>query len=370
MDTQSLIYSMALGMIPQLNLSSARTLIEKVGSVEHFFTMSEAQLCSVMGGGMKFCSANYREGLLREAAKELQFVTDNDIRVISCLDNDYPSRLQRCDDAPVCLYLLGNCNPEAKHIVGIVGTRNATPYGVDTTRRIIQELSAAVPDLLIVSGLAYGIDGVAHRTSISEGTATLGVVAHGLDTIYPSDHRDLAARMVHNSGGIITEYPSGSKIHRSNFLARNRIVAGLCDVVLVVESDYKGGALSTARLASMYGREVYAVPGRINDTYSRGTNHLIENDTARIFLSTASLISSLGWDTKKEAKPTPSPALFKPLSPEQQQLIDFIHEHPTATVNEMCASLGQPFASLQDTLFQMEMNDLIVSVPGGRYTIL
>lgn len=366
-QSYSLQCRIALSLIPQLSLSTARTLLEKVGTPELFFEMPEAQLRNALGPQFKYCDSDSRRGLLDRAEKEVHFVQDNHIKVLFCADSNYPRRLRTCDDAPVCLYLLGNVDLDAMHIIGIVGTRNATTYGVEITRRLVHDLAQKLPSPLIVSGLAYGIDVAAHRTAITDEIPTLGVVAHGLDTIYPADHRDVAARMVRGVGGIVSEYPSQTRIHRSNFLSRNRIVAGLCDALIVVESDYKGGALSTARIASLYGRTVFAVPGRITDIYSRGTNRLISNDTARILTDADSLISTMEWTPIVPDAAEEPAAPYPAIPPEQQKLLDLITENPSATVNEMCASLGIPFPQMQDTLFRMEMADLIISVPGGRY---
>lgn len=357
----------ALGLMPRLSLSTARTLIEKVGSPELFFEMNEVQLRNILGPGVRICGDDFRNNLLEQARSQLHFVEDNNINVLFCTDDNYPRRLSTCDDAPVCLYSIGTVNIDATHSVAVVGTRNATAYGIETTRRLIHELGEKLDDVLIISGLAFGIDVTAHRACLADSIPTLGVVAHGLDTLYPAEHRDIAARMVRSGGGIITEYVAGARIHRANFLARNRIVAGLCDALVVVESDIKGGALATARIASLYGRTVFAVPGRINDIYSRGTNRLIDNDTARILIDADSLIANMGWTPKAKVDTDEPPALFRPVPPEHQQLLDFITEHPEATVNDICASLGLPFPKVQDRLFQMEMNDLIVSVPGGRF---
>lgn len=316
---------------------------------------------------MKICGSEFRNNLIVQAKSQLQFVEDNNISIKFCVDDNYPHRLSNCDDAPVCLYSIGNCNLDATHIVAIVGTRNATTYGIEVTRRLVHELHEKLDDVLIISGLAYGIDVAAHRASLSDQVPTVGVVAHGLDTLYPAEHRDVAARMVRSGGGLVTEYVAGARIHRANFLARNRIVAGLCDALVVVESDYKGGALATARIASLYGRTVFAVPGRVNDMYSRGTNRLIDNDTARILIDADSLIANMGWTPKAKDTAAGSPYPVQDHSPEHQELLDFIIEHPEATVNDICATLGLPFPKVQDRLFQMEMNDLIVSVPGGRF---
>lgn len=366
-DPRNMALRIALGMVPGLTLSTARRLVEAAGSPERLFAMPERELRTLLGTDHKLCGEAYRADLLDRAGKEAEFVRDNGIRLYFCADPDYPRRLAVCDDAPVTVYTIGNTDLDAPRTIAVVGTRNCTAYGVETTRRLLADLAAKVPGLLVVSGLAYGIDITAHRTSLTEGLPTLGVVAHGLDTIYPAEHRDTAARMVRSGGGILSEYPSHTRIHRSNFLARNRIVAAMADAVIVIESDFRGGALSTARIASMYGRRVFAVPGRLGDTYSRGTNRLIADDTARILLGPDDLLAEMGWaDASAPAKPE-APRLFAPLPPEQQTLLDFIDANPSATVNDICAALAIPFTHVQDTLLRMELDGVVVAVPGGRY---
>lgn len=245
---------------------------------------------------------------------------------------------------------------------------NCTAYGADFAGRLVQDLADKIDDLLVVSGLAYGIDICAHRAALSAKVPTGAVLAHGLNTIYPADHRGEAARIVREGGFLLTEYRTDSHMHRGNFLARNRIVAALADATVVVESDSHGGAMSTARIAAAYNREVFALPGRVSDPYSRGTNSLIASQHAMMIRDADDLIEAMGWKARA-SEGTQQTFEFTPPPPEQQQILDFIKERPQATVNDMCVALGKPYAKLSALLFEMEIDDVLVSLPGGRFAL-
>jgi DNA processing protein len=253
-------------------------------------------------------------------------------------------------------------------MIAIVGTRHATAYGVEFVNRLVKNLAEQLDDLVIVSGLAYGIDIAAHRAALTEGVPTAAVLAHGLNTIYPADHRSAAKRIIGEGGMLITEYKSSSATHKGNFLARNRIVAGLCDAVIVVESDSRGGAMSTARIADAYNREVMAVPGRVSDTYSRGCNELIANRTASIIRDAEDVMNIMGWSAKPKAGTQKE--MFADITPTEQKIIDYISANPDATVNEICVGLSMPYSQLSSELFEMEMKDQIIVLPGGKYGVI
>lgn len=362
-----LVAKIAFSRIRGINLSTARQLVGRIGSYENFFTLSPSALASATGLDEKLTNQAYRQSLIDAATKESRFVTEKSIATSFFEDEGYPSRLSDCDDAPVLLYSIGRCNLESLHTVAIVGTRHATPYGIDFVKHLVADLAQSLDSLVIISGLAYGIDVAAHRAAIDSSVPTIAVVAHGLNTIYPADHRSTAAKIVKDGGAIVTEYASDSSIHKGNFLARNRIVAGLADVVIVVESDIHGGALSTARIASAYNHEVMAVPGRVTDTYSRGCNALIANQTASIIRSAEDLISLMNW-TAKPAPESQTELVFE-MTPEQKTIIDHIIAHPDHTVNDICIDLGIPFNRLTAMLFEMEMSDMILTIPGGHYAV-
>lgn len=365
----SLKTRIALSMLKGINLSTAGRLLGLIDTPERFFELSESQLRMLTGLDSKATDDTQRARLLQLADKESDFVRTKSITTMFCGDSNYPARLSDCDDAPAMLYACGDREAlDRPQSIAVVGTRHATPYGLDFTSRLVADLAEALDRPLIVSGLAYGIDIAAHRAALDAGTPTVAVVAHGLNTIYPAEHRQTAAKIVSSGGALVTEYTSSSPIHRSNFLARNRIVAALADVTVVVESDVRGGAMSTARIASAYNREVMALPGRTIDTYSRGCNELIAKETARIIRSADDLINLMGWMPRKRSNPQKE-IVFE-LTDEQSRIIDFITSHPEATVNDMCAALHTPYSVLSATLFEMEMSNLIMTLPGGHFVVI
>lgn len=345
-----------------------RELLQRIGSLRNFFALSQLELTNLSGFSSEIFIDSYRESLLREAYKELEFVKSHYLDTVFIDTDAYPERLAACDDAPVIIYKMGNCDLSEGRFVGVVGTRHATAYGIDFTTKLVNDLAAKLDNLVIVSGLAYGIDVAAHKASLSAGIPTIGVLAHGLNMIYPAEHRSVAAKMASSGGALITEYPTTAQIHRSNFLERNRIVAGLCDCLVVVESDFRGGSMSTARIASQYSRDVFALPGRISDKFSHGTNALIKRHVASLIVDADSLIEQMGWDTKSQSDVEP-PTLFRPLSVEEQFIVDFIKENPDATVNDICVRLNKSYSLVSNILFQLEMDDFIITLPGGRYAV-
>ncbi len=363
-----IIRRIAFSQIKGINLSTARELVERVGSIDDFFELSQGELWQKIGASKAYCTDSERAKLLSVAEDEYKFIEKSGIEPIYCDDDNFSSRLSMCDDAPALVYKLGPCNLNSHHIVGIVGTRNATMYGIDFTRRLVEDLRNSLEDLVIVSGLAYGIDVAAHRAALSSNVPTIAVVAHGLKTIYPADHRDIASRMVHNGGAILTEYISSAPIHRGNFLARNRIVAGLCDAIIVVESDTKGGALVTARLALDYNREVCALPGRCTDRYSRGCNALIAEQKASLIRDANDLIDLMNWITKPQ-EGSQTAFDFDELSPEMKVIIEYIRTNPQASVGELASVLNIPFPTLSARIMEMELDDMLTSLPGGTFQL-
>lgn len=362
-----LVARIAFSKIKGINYSTATRLLGIVGTPENFFTLSSTALAASTGLDPRVCDADSRRSLLDKARDEAEFVQRKSISANFIGAEAYPRRLTECDDAPALLYSIGPANLDSLHTVAIVGTRHATPYGLDFIKHLVSDLASALDSLVIISGLAYGIDVAAHRAALDNAVPTVAVVAHGLNMIYPADHRSTAARIVGEGGAIVTEYSSDAAIHKGNFLARNRIVAGLADAVIVVESDTKGGAMSTARIANAYNREVMAVPGRTTDTYSRGCNELIANQTATIIRSADDLVEAMNWTAKK---PNNAQTSIKfDLTPEQKTVADYIVAHPDHTVNDICVGLGLPYNHLSAMLFEMEMSDLIITLPGGRYAV-
>lgn len=364
----AIVYRIALCTFRNVNLGVVCTLHERGITPEDFFTLSEHELSVRSGINMRMLRDGDRSQALREAVEEAEFLGKHNTRAVFWDDDDYPARLLTCDDAPAVLFVAGRPAFANRHAVAIVGTRRCTAYGADICRSLVNELSGALDDLLIISGLAYGIDIAAHRAALNAGVLTGAVLGHGLRTLYPAEHRNDARNIIRAGGFLTSEYTSGSPIHRGQFLARNRIVAGMADVVVVVESDTKGGAMATARIANAYNREVCAIPGRLTDRYSRGTNSLIYNNEATLVRDAGDILACCGWTAKPEEGQQQT--LQFDLSDDQRRIIETLRNHPDHTVNEISVGLGIPMSQLTGILFELEMDSIITAIPGGRYTII
>ena len=365
------LHRIAFASLRGLTPALANAILARTGSEEQFFAMTGEQLSATLGFRNRLFDRGVRDKALSEARDEEIFINRSNIRAIYFTEPDYPRRLLECDDAPLMLYTLGTCGLNDARFVSIVGTRHATGYGSDFTHDLVSGLASHCADpVVIVSGLAYGIDIAAHRAALDAGLPTVGVLAHGLNTLYPASHRDVAARMVRSGGMLMTDYRSCDATHRGNFLARNRIVAGLSDCTIVVESDSRGGALVTARLAAAYARDVFALPGRITDRYSRGCNDLISSCVAGIITSADDLISAMRWRVRPaEGEQQNLFADTPPLSPEEQAVIDIITDRGDATLGELSARISVPTPRLMGMLIDMEYRSLISALPGGRYRL-
>lgn len=360
----------AFSLIKSLQGQIALEVLERAGGVNEFFDSSTRLLWEKIGAQKGFCTDKSRDGLLKAAEEELKFVEANNVEALFITDEDYPFALRECEDAPTMLYKLGNCNLNSKHIISIVGTRKATAYGQRFCADLVGELSEKLDDIVIVSGLAYGIDVAAHRAALNSGVPTVGVVAHGLKTIYPADHRDVAARIIKNGGALLTEYISSAPIHRGNFLARNRIVAGMSGCTIIVESEEKGGAMVTASIAFAYGREVAAPPGRVTDQYSAGPLKLIKSQRASLIRNADDLIELMNWTPKSSLNPKIEFSdNLKRLNPDQNKIVEFLRTHERSTVNDMVEALSIPYSTLSARLMELEMDDIVNALPGSAYSL-
>lgn len=286
------------------------------------------------------------------------------------MDDDYPTRLYAVEDAPIFIYVLGAADLVSRHIISVVGTRKPTAYGIGFSGSLVKDLATYFPDLIVVSGLAFGIDAAAHRGALEAGVTTIGVVAHGLNMIYPAAHRDLARSIIQQGGALISEYPFDSQPYRQRFLERNRIVAGISDVTVVVESDIKGGAMSTANTAFSYSRDVMALPGRISDKLSSGCNHLIRKQKAHIITSPADLIELTGWQPLDLKIDTSQRNLFPELDGDTKiiyEALRFSQEPLTTDRLHMLTLIPMP--QLMSILGEMEFDGIIIRHPGNRYSI-
>lgn len=331
---------------------------------------------------------------LKRADEEMRFAQDNNISIITLADEVYPQRLKACFDAPLALFFKGNANLNAKHCISIVGTRKATPYAADCIAQLTARLKQLCPDILIVSGLAYGVDIMAHRQAIDHALPTVAVLAHGLDTLYPTRHRKEATLMMQN-GGLLTEYFSQSKIDKRNFLQRNRIVAGMSAATLLVESAEHGGGLVTCRLAQSYQHDVFAIPGSINSPYSVGCNRLIRDNVAGLVTSAEDILKAMAWEEDMKQTVATNGASSMGSSSKQsssigssvnsvsgvgaasastaqvpngaQGVLDVLTKENDLHIDIIATRAGLPVNKVLALLFQLEMSGMVSSLSGGRY---
>lgn len=365
------IYTLALTRIPGLGLMGAYNLVRTLGSASAIFQHRKELKELLPEVSDKLIKALDCPEAFHRAEEELKYAEKNQIQCITLNDAAYPSRLKECEDAPLALFYRGNAPLNALKVISMVGTRHATTYGEALCQSFIRELKELRPDVLIVSGLAYGIDICAHRAALQHGFATIGVLAHGLDRIYPTAHRKTAIDMM-NHGGLLTEFMSGTNPDRQNFVKRNRIVAGMSDATIVVESAIKGGALITAELAESYHRDCFAFPGRTTDIYSAGCNELIRNNRASLLSSAEDFVNAMGWNlTNNKTKDVIQRELFPELSEEEKKIVQVLHRNPDGIqINTLVVETNIPINRISAILFELEMKGVVRALAGGVYRLL
>lgn len=339
--TDKSLYQIALTQIKGVGVTLARNLMEVMGDEEAVFKESISKLETIPRISKRLITEIRNSEVLRKAEKELEFVTKNNIHLLFFTDKNYPQRLNNCIDAPILMYAKGNVEFNRNKVINIIGTRNATKYGLDFCRDFVKDISQRFPDIQIISGLAYGIDICAHRAALKNGLSTVAVLGHGLDRIYPYVHRQTAIELT-NNGALLTEFPSETNPDGHNFVRRNRIVAGMSDATIVMESGSKGGSLITADIANSYFREVFALPGRINDKMSYGCNQLISGNKALLLQSTESFISHMGWEVEEKKKIPKQIELFNDLSTEEEKVCSSLKEKSPKQVNNLAIELNVP----------------------------
>jgi DNA processing protein len=348
----SLKHKIALGLIPRIGDINARKLVSHFGSVEAIFHEPYRNLVKIPGIGGGLAKYISDRSYLDTAEKEVEYVTKNNIKTYFYLDNDYPFRLRQCDDSPVVFFFNGNCDLNAPKMLSVIGTRNATSRGKELCEKIIGGLAAGHSDLVIISGLAYGIDITSHKAALSHNLKTIGVLGHGFKTTYPAVHAAIARTMV-DQGGLLTDFLSDALPERNNFIKRNRIIAGLSDATLVVESGIKGGALITADIASSYNRDVFAVPGRPDDQWSAGCNSLIKENKAALAESPDDIEDLLNWKPEKSKMPVQR-TLFSDLNETEKIICELLMKQGEMTIDNICRSIDMPVYKLS-------------SLPGNLY---
>lgn len=365
-----ILYRMAFAGIRGMGVELAQRLLDVVDSEKEFFAMSDSDLKSITRSSSKVWERAHRDEMLRKAERELEFVESKNIKVLYFTDADFPQRLLNASDAPVLLYTIGSCDLNAKHVISIVGTRRSTHYGAAFCDKLVEGLSLLLDnDLVIVSGLAYGTDINAHRAALRYGIPTVGVQACGLNKIYPANHRNDAAHMVQQGGAVVSDYTSQDVIHSVNFLARNRIIAALSDCTVVVESAVKGGSLVTANIAASYSRDVFTVPGRVNDEFSKGCNRLIMNNQAAAITCAEDLLKAMRWESKLVPEKAKELELFPQLTKEEQTVVDTLRKQGDLHINDLAGLMALPIYRLMAILVELDTKGVIATLPGCRYSL-
>jgi DNA processing protein len=361
---EELFYQLALTFVPDVGAKTGRSLYDHFGTARDIFNANLKEIKAIAGIDEKR-SKGFRDAeVLKKTEAELKIAAKHGINILSFRHGNYPSRLAQCIDSPLVLYYRGNANLDAQKIVAIVGTRKSTDYGQRLVDELVEGLQSQ-DDVLIISGLAAGIDTMAHRKCVELNIPTVGVLGHGLDRMYPVGNKKLAKEMIER-GGLLTEFPFDTVPDKGKFPMRNRVVAGLADVTIVVESAIAGGALITARMASGYNRDVAAFPGRVNDSRSAGCNKLIRTNVAGLITSSDDLLDMMNWGRKAKAKGFQK-ELFINLAPEEQKVIDILRSKDQVHADELYHHTGYTSSQLAATLLQLEMQDLIKSLPGKFY---
>lgn len=368
-DIPETLNAMIVSRIGFYNMAGLHELFNLAGSATRIMELSSDIRQLVPEASPRLVSAFKKADEWKKwADDELQWDIANGVVPLAISSPLYPQRLTECADAPMMLYYMGNADLNKQRIICIIGTRHATAYGQDIISRFTAELKAACPDTIIVSGLAYGVDISAHRCALSAGMETIGVLAHGLDTIYPSVHRDTAAKMI-TQGGLLSEFPTGTNADKMNFVRRNRIVAGMSDACILVESAEKGGGLITTGIANSYGRDVFAFPGNVGQPYSKGCNNLIKDNKAMLITSAQDFVNAMGWQndaTLREAKKQGiERQLFPEFTADEQHIVDILAKTNDLQINMLSAKSGFAIGKLSSLMFTLEMKGTVKSLAGG-----
>lgn len=366
---ENLKYKIALSLIPKVGPVLAKRLIAYTGSPEAVFRQSRGSLLKIPNVGEYLASAINSVDYLQIAEEEIQFAQKYGIQVSFFTDKSYPDRLKNCEDSPVILYSKGNVDFSGLKILSVVGTRKPTEGGLEACKNLIQDLAYHNSNLLIVSGLAYGIDVCAHAAAVEHGLKTVAVLGHGLGMVYPASHRKIAEKIA-QEGALVSEFRSKTQAVAGNFISRNRIIAGLADATVVVESGEKGGALITADIANSYNRDVFAFPGRVSDKLSKGCNQLIKSNKAALIESAADLEYVMGWEIHKEQKRTHQKKLFEELTLQEKEIVELLKEREQVPIDLICSRLNQPTSKVSPILLELEFKGLVKTLPGKQYKIV
>jgi len=364
--TNDLLYQIALTLVPNIGCVQAKVLIENFEAAENIFRAKKKDLSAVENVGLIKASSVKSFDDFKLAEEEIKFIDKYKIQPLFITDKNYPQRLLNCYDSPTLLYYRGNADLNASKIISIIGTRSNTDYGKQVTEKLISDLKDL--NVLIVSGLAFGIDAIAHKSALQNELETVAVLAHGLHTIYPHQHKSLA-KDISKQGGLLTEFRKGEKPDKHNFPKRNRIVAGMADATVVIETAIKGGSMITAELANNYNRDVFAVPGKTTDAKSAGCNYLIQSNKAILFTDANELIENLGWQPKKINKKQQK-ELFIEFSDDEKIIINILKEKETTHIDEINIRSNLSSSSVAAAILNLALQNVITGLPGKMYKIL
>ena len=367
---EEIYYTVALTRMTGFNFQTALLLYQKLGSGQAVYEHRNE-----IGDVLPECTPRLRESMmhwdeaLKRAAAEMEFMEKGGIKPLCMNDADYPQRLRECADAPLVLYYKGSADLNQQYVIDIIGTRRCTTYGQDIIARFVSDLRQLCPNVLIVSGLAYGIDICAHRNALQQGFETVGVLAHGLDKIYPYAHRGTAIEML-KQGGLLTEFMSQTNADKPNFVRRNRIVAGMSDATILIESAAKGGGLITCDIARNYDRDVYAFPGAVNMPYSEGCNNMIRNNTAALITSAEDFVEAMGWKQQDARPEAVERQLFPELTADEQRIVQLLQQTNDLQLNIISVRANIPIGQLTALLFSLEMKGVVKPLAGGTYHLI
>jgi DNA processing protein len=369
-----LLYQLALTEVPNIGCVHAKILATEFGTAEAIFKAKQSNLEKIEGIGVIRAKSIKSFHDFSGAEEEIKFIEKYNITPLFITDKKYPQRLLNCYDSPTLLFYKGTADLNSSKIISIVGTRNHTDYAKQVTDKLVKELSAGLSEkeqnVLVVSGMAYGVDSIAHKAALKNDLATIGVLAHGLDQIYPPQHAGLAKDMLKHAGGLITEFRSKTKPDKHNFPTRNRIVAGMSDATIVVETGIKGGSMITAELANGYNKDVFAFPGKVTDNKSAGSNYLIKTNKAMLLTDAQELIEIMGWEERsKKSEVRNQKELFIELSKEEKIVIDILKEKESVSIDEINLRSGLSSSAVAAAILNMELQNVIASMPGKMYKL-
>ncbi|UEG48498.1 DNA-processing protein DprA [Ferruginibacter lapsinanis] len=363
---KDLLYQIALTLVPNIGDVHAKILVGIFGDAESVFKAKKKELECIEGIGTIRASCIKTFDNFLSSEEEIKFIEKYKISPLFITDSRYPQRLLNCYDSPTLLYYRGNADLNTSKIVSIVGTRNNSEYGRNICEKLVEDLQEE--NILIVSGLAFGIDTIAHKAAIKNNLQTIGVLAHGLDKIYPAQNKILAKQMI-DQGGLLTDYLSNTNPDKQNFPKRNRIVAGMCDALVVIESGKKGGSLITAELGNGYNKDVFAFPGKTTDTKSEGCNYLIKNNKAFLITDAEDLLTLMNWTHKKKKSPKKQRELFIELTDNEKIIVDILSQNESLQIDELYIKCGLSSSAMAAALLQLEMQQVVITLPGKIYKL-